>query len=102
MPKQGYVYIITNKNKTTLYIGVTTDLRRRIYEHKNHLSVEGFSDRYNLECLVYYEVHDTVANAIFREKQMKKWLRSQKIKVINEFNPEWKDLSDQIIFGDSI
>jgi putative endonuclease len=95
MPLQGIVYILTNKNKTTLYLGVTRNLQRRLAEHKLHIN-EGFSNRYNLELLVYYEVFEKLNKAIKREKQLKNWHREWKNALINEFNPEWKDLSDEI------
>ena len=91
MAKQYYVYILTNNSKT-LYTGVTNNLIRRIYEHKNKF-VEGFSKKYNLTKLVYYEISEDVRSAIAREKQIKGWLRSKKIKLIESMNPEWKDLS---------
>ena len=87
----AYVYILTNKNNSTLYIGVTNDLIRRIYEHKNEF-VEGFSRRYKLHKLIYYEQTDSMIQAIEREKQLKRWHRNWKINLINEKNPEWKDL----------
>ena len=95
MPLQGIVYILTNKNKTTLYIGVTRNLQRRIAEHKLHIN-EGFSKRYNLDWLVYYEVYERLDTAIKREKQLKNWHRKWKEALINEFNPTWEDLSDDI------
>ena len=95
MPLQGIVYILTNKNKTTLYTGVTRNLQRRIAEHKLHIN-QGFSDRYNLELLVYYEVYNRLDVAIHREKQLKKWHREWKEALINDFNPEWKDLAEDI------
>ena len=95
MPLQGIVYILTNKNKTTLYTGVTRNLQRRIAEHKLHIN-KGFSHRYNTEYLVYFEVYDRLDVAIHREKQLKKWHREWKEALINEFNPEWKDLADDI------
>jgi putative endonuclease len=98
MQKTAYVYIMTNKHRTTLYVAMTANLPKRIYEYKNHLFKDSFSDNYNLECLVYYEIHDTVLNAIIREKQLKKWNRLKKINIIKQFNPAWADLSDQIIF----
>jgi putative endonuclease len=90
--KQYYVYIITNRSRT-LYAGVTNDLIRRIYEHKNHL-VKGFTDKYNITKLVYYETTNDVKSAIEREKQIKGWLRRKKIDLIESVNPEWKDLSE--------
>jgi putative endonuclease len=92
--KSNYAYIITNYKRTTLYIGVTNNLIRRIYEHKNGL-VDGFSMKYQLKYLVYYEETGDITSAIQREKQLKKWNRSWKEKLINEFNPEWKDLSEE-------
>ena len=88
-----YVYILTNKGKTVLYTGVTNDLTRRMYEHKNKL-VDGFSKRYNLSILVYYETTTDVKSAIAREKQIKNLLRRKKEQLIATMNPEWKDLSE--------
>ncbi|MDI6717270.1 MAG: GIY-YIG nuclease family protein [Actinomycetota bacterium] len=88
---QYYVYIITNKSGT-LYVGVTNNLERRIFEHKNKL-IEGFTKKYNIDQLIYYEVTDDVVSAIEREKQIKGWTRSKKIELIELFNPGWKDLS---------
>ena len=96
MTKQGFVYILTNKNNTTLYIGVTSNLIKRIYEHKNKL-VDGFTKKYNLNKLVYFESLDNITAAIEREKQLKNWHRNWKINLITEFNKEWKDLYDDII-----
>ena len=95
MSKQGFVYILTNKHNTTLYTGVTNDLRRRIAEHKLHIN-KGFTDRYNIENLIYYEICNDMTTAIHREKQLKKWHREWKEALINEFNPEWKDLAEDI------
>ena len=93
--KRMYVYIITNKKNGTLYIGVTNNLVRRIYEHRNNL-FEGFSAKYGLHKLVYYEIFDDEINAISREKRLKKYNRSWKIDLIESFNPEWTDLYDEI------
>ncbi len=93
----GYVYIITNKPFGTLYTGVTSDLARRIYEHKYKL-VDGFSKRYGLSVLVYYETHDSIEVAIAREKQIKKWNRNWKLRQIMELNPQWKDLYEELNF----
>ena len=93
--KQGYLYILTNNSHTTLYVGVTSDLVKRVYEHKNNL-VEGFTKRYNLHNLVYYEVFDDISYAIAREKQIKGGSRQRKIDLINSMNKEWKDLYDEI------
>ena len=89
--KSYYVYIMTNKSKT-LYTGVTNNLERRVYEHKNKL-VAGFTNKYNITKLVYYEETNDVHLALVREKQIKGWLRSKKIVLIESENPEWKDLS---------
>ena len=90
--KQYYVYIMTNSSRT-LYTGVTDSLERRVYEHKQKL-IEGFTKRYNITRLVYYEETSDVQAAIKREKQIKGWLRRKKIALIEAMNPEWSDLSD--------
>jgi putative endonuclease len=90
-----FVYIVTNKNKTVLYIGVTNDLQRRIYEHANGL-LPGFTKKYNCHFLVYYEHFQNIDDAISREKELKKWRREKKEKLIIEFNPEWKFLNTKI------
>ena len=94
--KQGYVYILTNIANTVLYIGVTSNLQKRIYEHKNKL-VDGFSKNYNLNKLVYYEVSDSILSAIQREKYLKGKKRQFKINLIETLNPEWKDLYSEIL-----
>ncbi len=91
MTKQYYVYIMTNRNRT-LYIGTTSDLERRVYQHKHGL-LPGFTSKYKLTQLVYYEVGDDVRAAIAREKQLKGWLRAKKIALIESMNREWDDLS---------
>jgi putative endonuclease len=91
----GFVYILTNKYNKVLYVGVTSNLKRRIYEHKRKL-VDGFSKKYNLTKLVLAEVCPDMMTAIQREKQIKGWLRSKKISLINTFNPRWDDLYDSI------
>ena len=91
--RQYYVYILTNKSNKVIFIGVTNDLERRMFEHKNKL-VEGFTRRYNLTKLVYYEVTEDVQSAIGREKQLKNWHRDWKINLINQFNLEWNDLNE--------
>lgn len=96
MTKQSFVYIMTNYNKTTLYTGVTNNLKRRVYEHKNKL-IDGFTKRYNITFLVYYECFDNIQEAILREKQLKGGSRQKKIDLINNVNPEWKDLYTSII-----
>jgi putative endonuclease len=88
-----FVYIITNRNNHVLYTGVTNNLGRRISEHKGHL-FKGFSSKYNLEELVYYEQFNDPESAIFREKQIKAGSRRKKIELIDGVNPEWKDLSE--------
>ena len=95
MSKQGIVYILSNKHNTTLYIGVTNDLKRRVAEHKLHIN-SGFTEKYNVEKLVYYEVHEQMFKAIKREKQLKNWHREWKEMLINGFNPDWRDLADSI------
>jgi len=92
---QSYVYILSSGKNGTLYIGVTSDLIKRVYEHRQNL-VAGFTRDYQVHRLVYYEIFDTIEAAILREKQMKKWERSWKIKLIEKFNPEWQDLYDLI------
>ncbi len=94
--KNYYVYILTNKTNTVLYTGVTNNIKRRVYEHKNKF-VKGFTSKYNVNKLVYYEVFDDPYNAISREKQIKGWLRRKKVELINSFNPTWKDLYKEIL-----
>ena len=91
-----YVYIITNKRNGTLYVGVTNNLLRRIYEHKNKI-IKGFSSKYNLDKLVYYEIYSDEETAILREKQLKKYNRNWKKDIIEKFNPNWLDLYDSIL-----
>ena len=90
-----YVYIMASQRNGTLYIGVTSDLIKRIYEHKQGLA-EGFTKQYNVKELVYFEQTSDVNSAIQREKQMKKWNRQWKLKIIEKYNPEWKDLYPEI------
>jgi len=94
--KQPCVYIITNNRNTTLYIGVTSNIIQRIYQHKDKL-VEGFSAKYNLHKLVYFEQFDDMNHAILREKRLKKWNRDWKNQLINENNPRWIDLYDSLL-----
>ena len=96
MEKKGYTYIITNKNNTTLYIGVTSNLIKRIWEHKNKV-VEGFSKKYNLDKLVYYEMFEDIENAIIREKFLKGKTRQYKINLINNMYAKWIDLYNLIL-----
>jgi len=93
--KYYYVYILTNKNNSVLYTGVTNDLKRRVYEHKEKL-VEGFTKKYNVSKLVYYQVCEDIYGAISREKQIKAGSRKKKLELINSMNEEWKDLYDEI------
>jgi putative endonuclease len=93
--KQYYMYILASQRNGTLYIGVTSDLMKRIYEHKNNL-VDGFTKEYNVHILVYYKQHHEIEEAIAREKQIKKWNRKWKMRLIEEKNPEWKDLYEEI------
>ena len=94
--KKHYVYILASKRNGTLYIGVTNDLIRRVYEHKNDL-IDGFTKKYGVHRLVYYEQYDDVVNAIQREKRLKKWNRQWKIELFGKDNPEWKDIYLQLI-----
>ena len=89
--KNYYIYIITNKNNTVLYTGVTNNLMRRIWEHKSKL-IDGFTKKYNVTKLVYYEIFNNPSAAIKREKQLKAGSRKKKVELINSFNKEWKDL----------
>ncbi len=93
--KKGYVYILTNKSNGVLYIGVTSNLTKRIWEHKNKV-VEGFSKTYNLNKLVYFEVFDDIVNAIEKEKILKGKTRLKKINLIENMNPDWKDLYEEL------
>ena len=94
--KNAYVYILTNEYNTVLYIGVTSDIVKRIYEHKNKV-VDGFSKKYNLNKLVYYESYEDVVTAIEREKFLKGKVRKYKIDLINRINPNWDDLYNDIL-----
>lgn len=89
--KQPAVYILSNRHQGTLYTGVTSDLVQRIYQHKNNVT-QGFTARYRCKNLVYYEQHSTMDNAISREKQIKSWRREKKVRLIEDFNPNWEDL----------
>ncbi|HWP92907.1 MAG TPA: GIY-YIG nuclease family protein [Thermodesulfobacteriota bacterium] len=91
-----YVYIMSNKKNGTLYIGVTNDLSRRVYEHKNDM-IEGFTKKYGLHTLVYFEQMEDVHSAIQREKRLKKWNRRWKIELIEKLNPEWMDLYEELV-----
>jgi putative endonuclease len=95
MERQYCIYILTNRHHTVLYTGVTSDLVRRIYEHKSKL-VKGFTKRYNVDKLVYFEVREQADSAIAREKQIKAGSRAKKILLIERMNPEWHDLSGDL------
>jgi putative endonuclease len=94
--KTPCVYILASQKNGTLYIGVTSDLVKRCWEHKENL-VEGFTKRYKIHYLVYFELHETMTDVIQREKQIKKWRRAWKLSLIEEQNPEWRDLSNEIV-----
>ena len=96
MEGQAAVYIMASKPNGTLYIGVTSDLLKRVWEHKND-SIDGFTKRYGIHRLVFYELYEDMVSAITREKQMKKWNRAWKLELIETHNPEWKDLWDGIV-----
>jgi putative endonuclease len=95
VPRPGYVYILASKPNGTLYIGVTNDLVRRVWEHKQDL-IEGFTRRYGVHRLVYFEVHEDIRDAITREKQLKAWKRPWKLQLISAGNPDWDDLDGQL------
>jgi len=95
MNKQYYIYIMTNKTNGVLYTGVTNDLKRRVYEHKNK-PVEGFTKKYNVSRLVYYEVCEDIESAILREKQIKGGSRQKKIQLVDSMNKEWCDLYEKL------
>jgi len=96
MGKQYYVYILASKKNGTLYTGVTDNLIRRVFEHKNNI-VKGFTQKYSVHGLVYYEVIDDIKEAINREKNIKAWKRQWKIELIEKNNPEWHDLYEKLI-----
>ncbi len=96
MERQPIVYIVANKRNGTLYIGVTSNIVKRVWEHKNKV-FEGFTKQHNVNILVYYELHQTMENAITREKKVKKWNRKWKLDLIEKENPDWIDLYDKII-----
>ena len=101
MKREYFVYILASKIYGTLYIGVTNDLLKRVYEHKNKL-IEGFTSKYIIDKLVYYDSSISIQAAIAREKQLKRWKRQWKINLIEEFNPEWKDLYENLLSGAGI
>jgi len=95
MYRQYYVYIMTNKNNTVLYTGVTNDLKRRAYEHKEKL-IKGFTKKYRITKLVYYEISEDIESAILREKQVKGGSRAKKIALVNSMNSKWEDLYNKL------
>ncbi|MBT3382890.1 MAG: GIY-YIG nuclease family protein [Prolixibacteraceae bacterium] len=95
MERGGAIYILTNRNNTVLYTGVTSNLRKRLYEHKNKVYTSSFTNKYNVSKLVYFEVFSLIEEAIAREKQIKAGSRKKKVELINSINPEWNDLSGQ-------
>ncbi|MXO85579.1 GIY-YIG nuclease family protein [Altererythrobacter aurantiacus] len=95
MEKRGYVYIMASKRNGTLYIGVTSNLAARVWQHKQG-DIEGFATKYGCKMLVWFEVFDRIDQAIIREKQMKEWRRVWKLRVIEELNPDWDDLFESI------
>ena len=94
--KKYFIYIMASQRNGTLYIGVTSDIIRRVYEHKNNL-IKGFTEKYKVHQLVYVEETDDVSAAITREKQLKKWKRNWKLRLIEELNPKWKDLYEELL-----
>ncbi len=95
LTKQYYVYFLTNWNNKVLYVGVTNDLKRRVYEHKSEF-VDGFTKKYHAHKLVYYEAGEDIEGVILREKQIKAGSRQKKVDLIKKFNPNWKDLSGEL------
>ncbi|WP_281387999.1 GIY-YIG nuclease family protein [Atribacter laminatus] len=95
MEKQAYIYFMSNRYNKVLYVGITSNLIKRVWEHKNKV-VDGFTKRYNLNKLVYYEIYDDIETAINREKQIKSWPRKKKIELIHSLNPHWDDLYEKL------
>ena len=95
MLRGGCIYFMTNKHRTTIYLGVTSNLMRRVMEHKTKVYPNSFTARYNLDCLIFYENFGHIEEAIAREKEVKKWNRFKKEQLINSMNPEWKDLWEE-------
>ncbi len=96
MERGGFAYITTTKRSTALYVGSTANLQTRIYQHKNKVYPNSYTARYNIDKLVYYECFTFIEEAISRERQIKSWRREKKVALIDKFNPEWKDLYDEI------
>ena len=94
--KQPVVYLLASKRNGTLYTGVTSNMAARVWQHKNN-QVEGFTQKYHVHTLVYYEVHQNMTSAIIREKQIKKWKRQWKLELIEKSNPDWKDLYGEVV-----
>ena len=94
--KPGFIYILTNKNNTTLYIGVTTNIISRIQQHKDKINLKSFTAKYNLDKLVYYEAYQEIGDAIGREKHLKAGNRANKIRLIESLNPTWRDLYERV------
>ena len=95
MEKQSYIYFMSNRYNKVLYVGITSNLIKKAWEHKNKV-VDGFTKRYNLNKLVYYEIYDDIETAINREKQIKSWPRKRKIELIHSLNPHWDDLYEKL------
>jgi putative endonuclease len=95
LSKRYYVYLLTNWNNKVMYVGVTNDLKRRLYEHRNKL-IAGFTEKYNLFKLVYFEETQNINAAIAREKEIKKWRREKKNQLVNQSNTDWQDLSEAL------
>ncbi|HSW94056.1 MAG TPA: GIY-YIG nuclease family protein [Gammaproteobacteria bacterium] len=93
--EESYVYILASKRNGTLYVGSTTNLVKRVWEHKNNI-ILGFTSKYNVHQLVYYEVHQDLMEAAKREKRLKNWCRQWKLNIIEKFNPTWRDLYDDV------
>ncbi|MCK4950531.1 MAG: GIY-YIG nuclease family protein [Gammaproteobacteria bacterium] len=96
MERQPCVYMLTSKRNGTIYTGVTSNLLKRIWEHKNH-TVEGFTKKYGVNILVWYEIHETMESAICKEKAIKNWKRAWKIKTIEKINPQWRDMYNDLL-----
>lgn len=96
MNRQPAVYLLASGKNGTLYIGVTSDLVKRVWQHREHVNASSFTDSYDITQLVWYELHDTMESAILREKQLKKWNRAWKLRLIEEANPRWADLWESI------
>jgi putative endonuclease len=94
--KEYFVYILTNFNKTILYTGVTNDLKRRLYEHKEGINKISFTTKYKCYYLIYWDKFNDITQAIDREKQIKGWVRAKKLKLINEFNADWRFLNEDV------